>query len=683
MGDFKISGKNVITQAGTAEPVLASNVTLGTGIITPANIQDAATSTLSCTTNSTITVTTADTSTLSIGMAVSGTGIPAGATIVTVPNSTSFTLSAAATASATNTLTFQKGIVASKIEDDAVTYAKMQNLGTANRVLGSSSTGVIGEVQIATAMVADDAVTSAKLDTNIAVAGTLGVTGAATLSSTLAVTGTTTTTGLLTTTGGIEDQTLKDAKIGASYYHFDKVNDEIRIGHVMHWSYDDLSIFSWIRTTSTDSSVGYAGNAANCILGDHHGTVISSFGVHGGVLKVFKWNSGWTSVASTSSVNDGEWHHVGFTWEASSGQVKFYIDGALDNTTTLATGLYGFAYSVIGAGYSNGTVSGDFFDGDIASVRTYNKLLTATEVKGEYNGLPVPFVNKSIGGFRQNIMSGMGNMESWGGGSAHDHTSWAQNNTHYKAGNYAGLLQGTSGNTRIQTNNISLDVGKLYKATAWVYWNGTGTGVELRRSSGGWTNMANTTTSGEWVKLSATFTAPDALDYMSVWIPGSGTTKQVWIDEFSIVPVGTIVDYTGSSALKSRWLDTSGSDNPGHTTTATLVSNNNINSPALAWLNCNAGQTIVSSFGIRSIGDNGTGKYTCSPTKSASWLSRNGNVGCVVSGVSDNLDGGSAYAHRVVEAYISSNGDRVDTVIANESGTLSDASGWFIAVFGD
>ena len=141
MGDFKISGKNVITQAGTAEPVLASNVTLGTGIITPANIQDAATSTLSCTTNSTTTVTTADTSTLSVGMAVSGTGIPAGATIVTVPNSTSFTLSAAATASATNTLTFQKGIVASKIEDGAVTTAKIPDAGvTAVKVASDIAT---------------------------------------------------------------------------------------------------------------------------------------------------------------------------------------------------------------------------------------------------------------------------------------------------------------------------------------------------------------------------------------------------------------------------------------------------------------------------------------------------------------------------------------------------------------
>jgi hypothetical protein len=46
---------------------------------------------------------------------------------------------------------------------DAVTYAKLQNLGTANRVLGSASTGVIGEVQIAAGMIADDAVTMAKL----------------------------------------------------------------------------------------------------------------------------------------------------------------------------------------------------------------------------------------------------------------------------------------------------------------------------------------------------------------------------------------------------------------------------------------------------------------------------------------------------------------------------------------
>jgi len=48
-----------------------------------------------------------------------------------------------------------------------VTYAKMQDTGTANRVLGAASAGTIGEVQIATDMIADDAVTADKLANSI------------------------------------------------------------------------------------------------------------------------------------------------------------------------------------------------------------------------------------------------------------------------------------------------------------------------------------------------------------------------------------------------------------------------------------------------------------------------------------------------------------------------------------
>jgi hypothetical protein len=49
------------------------------------------------------------------------------------------------------------------IADDAVTYAKMQHTSTGNRVLGAASAGALGEVQIATDMIADDAVTLAKM----------------------------------------------------------------------------------------------------------------------------------------------------------------------------------------------------------------------------------------------------------------------------------------------------------------------------------------------------------------------------------------------------------------------------------------------------------------------------------------------------------------------------------------
>ena len=62
-------------------------------------------------------------------------------------------------------------VTTAKILDDAVTYAKLQNLTTADRVLGSTSTGLIGEVQVVADMIATNAVTTAKiLDANVTLA---------------------------------------------------------------------------------------------------------------------------------------------------------------------------------------------------------------------------------------------------------------------------------------------------------------------------------------------------------------------------------------------------------------------------------------------------------------------------------------------------------------------------------
>jgi len=47
-----------------------------------------------------------------------------------------------------------------------VTYAKMQDTSTANRVLGAASAGTISEVQIATDMIVDANVTTAKINDN-------------------------------------------------------------------------------------------------------------------------------------------------------------------------------------------------------------------------------------------------------------------------------------------------------------------------------------------------------------------------------------------------------------------------------------------------------------------------------------------------------------------------------------
>ena len=63
-------------------------------------------------------------------------------------------------------------IATSQIADDAVTYAKMQDTSTNNRVLGAATAGTISEVQIATDMIADDAVTADKLANTSVTPGT-------------------------------------------------------------------------------------------------------------------------------------------------------------------------------------------------------------------------------------------------------------------------------------------------------------------------------------------------------------------------------------------------------------------------------------------------------------------------------------------------------------------------------
>ena len=66
--------------------------------------------------------------------------------------------------SVTATKISSNAVITAKIIDDAVTYTKMQNISTGNRVLGATSNGAaITETQVITAMIADNAVTGTKI----------------------------------------------------------------------------------------------------------------------------------------------------------------------------------------------------------------------------------------------------------------------------------------------------------------------------------------------------------------------------------------------------------------------------------------------------------------------------------------------------------------------------------------
>ena len=101
---MKISGTGIPSGA------TISSVSTNSIVISAAATASSTSLASSSTTNASTTVTVSSTSTLSAGQAVSGSGIPTGAYIVSVTSSTTITISSAATATATVTLNFGTAI---------------------------------------------------------------------------------------------------------------------------------------------------------------------------------------------------------------------------------------------------------------------------------------------------------------------------------------------------------------------------------------------------------------------------------------------------------------------------------------------------------------------------------------------------------------------------------------------
>jgi hypothetical protein len=83
-----------------------------------------------------------------------------------------------------------------------------------------------------------------------------------------------------------------------------------------------------------------------------------------------------------TAVNDGKWHHVGYTLD-SSYNMQFYFDGVTDSALIANAG--GFPSSggpfVIGSD----AIDANYYTGSLDEVRVYNRALTAQQVADLYN----------------------------------------------------------------------------------------------------------------------------------------------------------------------------------------------------------------------------------------------------------------------------------------------------------
>ena len=163
-----------------------------------------------------------------------------------------------------------------------------------------------------------------------------------------------------------------------SYGTFDGSNDYVQINNLSSLLNGTASLAFWINTTQTGNNTGWrapgvagveeAGGADDIFWGwlDASGRIGISVG-----------NDYAADQKSSTQVNDGNWHHVVLTRNASTGATQIFIDGTLETSGSSGTGVIGNSYTSIGRIEDTGG-SPEYFNGQLDEVRVYSEVLNAT-----------------------------------------------------------------------------------------------------------------------------------------------------------------------------------------------------------------------------------------------------------------------------------------------------------------
>ena len=247
-----------------------------------------------------------------------------------------------------------------------------------------------------------------------------------------------------------------------------------------------------------------------------------------------------TSGAPLATLN--KWYHVVLVRELStpSRTVKWYINGVLNRTTEASyTAAVASSTNIrISLGYTN------YFQGDIQTVRIYNKALSQAEVLQNYYKASLVTTNLTHRWDFTNLISyavtgtTVNNMIGSVNGVLTNAPTFGSNYMTFDGSNdFMELLGGTSAIT-LGNGNTSWTVNAWVKTTTNV--NGLGQGSVLSNSSGGPVYSMMGVNSGKivywayytgpWYSILGTSTINDNKWHMLTWVQKSDYTMDMYVD---------------------------------------------------------------------------------------------------------------------------------------------------------
>ncbi len=158
-------------------------------------------------------------------------------------------------------------------------------------------------------------------------------------------------------------------KLGTGAYSFDGTDDFVNLGTDSAFNLlNGGTVVMWVNTDNiTDKRfAGKGSNGAWELLSETTDNKVK-FRVNDGSVK---------NVIGTTALSDGTWYHIAGVYDKSAGEIRLYVNGTLENTTT---GI-GQIATISTPAYLGRNEGGAYYDGKIDDVGIYSRVLTATEI---------------------------------------------------------------------------------------------------------------------------------------------------------------------------------------------------------------------------------------------------------------------------------------------------------------
>ena len=143
------------------------------------------------------------------------------------------------------------------------------------------------------------------------------------------------------------------------------------------------SLATWIRTTQTGNDTMWKAPGITGVESSGDGNDIF-WGWLDASGKIGIQAGDDDAAMSTTQVDDGAWHHVAFTYDASTGDARVFVDGTEEDTATTRTDDITTEFSCIGR-IEDTAGSYEDFVGNIDDVRVYDRTLSSSEVQQIYD----------------------------------------------------------------------------------------------------------------------------------------------------------------------------------------------------------------------------------------------------------------------------------------------------------